>query len=104
MTTFPIREREYVLYFNNPFAEPVFARVLGNIQAAHERSHRKLYVLYQQLAGDLETDRTQNIAMLERSGFLRERHVRFHCRPSRYLLASYDLRIFESTDPALGAV
>jgi len=102
--SFPIREREYVLYFNNPFAEPVFARVLGNIQAAHERSHRKLYVLYQQLAGDLETDRTQNIAMLERSGFLRERHVRFHCRPSRYLLASYDLRIFESTDPALGAV
>jgi hypothetical protein len=87
-----------VLYFNNPFAGPVFAQVLGNVEAAHERSHRKLYLLYQQLANDLETDRTQNIAMLERSEFLRERHVRFPSRRSRHLLGSYDLRIFESVD------
>ena len=69
-----------MLYFNNPFAEPVFARVLRNIQVAHERAHRKVYVLYQQLAGDLETDRTRNIARLRRCAFLRERQVRF---PSR---------------------
>ena len=75
--TFALPEHDCVLYFNNPFAEPVFARVLGNVQAAHERSHRKLHVLYQQLAGELETDRTHNLAMLERSVFLRERQVRF---------------------------
>jgi hypothetical protein len=96
--SFALQEREYVLYFNNPFAEPVFARVLGNAQAAHEGSHHKLYLLYQQLASDLETDRTQNIAMLERSGFLRERHVHFPSRRSRYLLGSYNLRMFESVD------
>jgi hypothetical protein len=96
---FALQEREYVLYFNNPFAEPVFARVLDNVRTAHERSQRKLYFLYQQLAGGLETDLTQNVAMLERSGFLRERHIRYPSRCSRYLLGSYDLRMFESVDP-----
>jgi Methyltransferase domain len=96
--TFALPERECVLYFNNPFAEPVFARVLGNIQAAHERSRRKVYVLYQRLAGDLETDRTSNVAMLERSAFLRENQIRFPSRLSRYLLGSYELRVFESVD------
>ena len=71
-----------MLYFNNPFAGPIFAHVLRNIQVAHERAHRKIYVLYQQLAGDLETDRTNNIAMLERSTFLRE-------KPLRFLLAAH---------------
>jgi SAM-dependent methyltransferase len=97
--TFALPEHDCVLYFNNPFAEPVFARVLGNIQAAHERSHRKLYVLYQQLAGELEADRTHNIAMLERSVFLRERQVRFPSRRARCLLGSYELRMFESVKP-----
>ena len=83
-----------MLYFNNPFAEPIFAQVLANVRAAHERSRGKFYFLYQQLAGELETDRTQNVAMLERSAFLRERHVRFPSRWSRYLLGSYDMRMF----------
>jgi Methyltransferase domain len=96
--TFALPERACVLYFNNPFAGPVFARVLGNIQVAHERAHPKLYALYQQLAGDLETDRTDNIAMLRDSGFLREKQVRFPTRRSRYLLGSYELRVFESVD------
>ena len=96
--TFGLPERDYVLYFNNPFAEPVFAQVLANVRAAHERSRGKLYVLYQQLAGELETDRTHNVAMLERSEFLRPRHVRFPSRRVRYLLGSYDLRMFESID------
>jgi SAM-dependent methyltransferase len=89
-------EHDCVLYFNNPFAEPVFARVLGNVQAAHEHSYCKLYLLYQQLAGELETDRTHNIRMLERSMFLRERQILFPSRRSRYLLGSYELRMFES--------
>ena len=62
--SFPIPERERVLYFNNPFAEPVFARVLANIRAAHDRIPHKSYVLYQRLAGDLEADHTDNIAIL----------------------------------------
>ena len=95
---FALPEHDCVLYFNNPFAGPVFARVLGNVRAAHQRAHRKLYVLYQRLAGDLETDRTGNVAMLQRCGFLCERPVRFPSRLSRYLLGSYELRIFESVD------
>ena len=96
--SFPIPERERVLYFNNPFAGPVFARVLANIRAAHERAPHKSYVLYQQLAGDLEADRTDNIATLQRAAFLRERRVRFPSRRARFLLGSYELRIFESVD------
>jgi len=96
--TFALPEQECVLYFNNPFAEPVFARVLRNIEVARERAHRKVYVLYQQLAGDLETDRTRNIARLQRCAFLRERQVRFPTRRSRYLLGSYELRVFESVE------
>lgn len=96
--TFALPEHACVLYFNNPFAGPVFARVLRNLQVAHERARRKVYVLYQQLAGDLETDRTDNIAMLQGSDFLREKQVRFPTRRSRYLLGSYELRIFESVD------
>jgi hypothetical protein len=96
--TLALPERGCVLYFNNPFAGPVFARVLRNIEVAHERAHRKIYVLYQRLAGDLETDRTNNIAMLECSAFLREKRIRFPSRLSRYLLGSYELRIFESVD------
>jgi hypothetical protein len=72
--------------------------VLRNIHVAREPAHPKVYVLYQQLAGDLETDRTQNIAMLQDSAFLRERQLRFPTRRSRYILGSYDLRIFESVD------
>lgn len=96
--TFALPEHACVFYFNNPFAGPIFARVLRNIQVARERAHRKVYVLYQQLADGLETDRTHNIAMLQDSGFLREKRVRFPTRRSRYLLGSYELRIFESVD------
>jgi SAM-dependent methyltransferase len=96
--TFALPEHACVLYFNNPFAGPIFARVLRNLQLARARARRKVYVLYQQLAGDLETDRTHNIAMLQGSGFLREKQVRFPTRRTRYLLGSYELRIFESVD------
>jgi SAM-dependent methyltransferase len=101
--TFPLPDHDCVLYFNNPFAEPVFARVLANVQAAHQRSPRKLYVLYQQLVGELETDRTNNVAMLECAGFLRQRQVRFPSRRARWLLGSYDLQMFESVDPPAGS-
>jgi len=96
--SFRIPEGDRILYFNNPFAAPVFAQVLANIRAAHERAPTKSYVLYQQLAGDLETDRTDNIAIMQRAAFLRERPIRFLSRRARFLLGSYELRIFESVD------
>jgi SAM-dependent methyltransferase len=96
--SFTIPEHACVLYFNNPFAEPIFARVLRNVQTAHERGHQKIYLLYQQLSGDLETDRTQNVAMLERAAFLREQQVRFRTGFTRFLLGSYELRIFETAN------
>jgi SAM-dependent methyltransferase len=96
--TFALPEHDCVLYFNNPFAAPVFADVLGNIRAAYERSHCKIHVLYQQLAGELEVDRSNNVALLEQSSFLSERQVRFPSTRARYLLRSYELRMFESVD------
>jgi SAM-dependent methyltransferase len=94
--TFELPEGDCVLYFNNPFAEPVFDQVLDNIRAAQERNRSEIYVLYQQLAGELEDDRAQNIAALRRAPFLRERPVRFPSVVTRFLLASHDLHLFES--------
>jgi Methyltransferase domain len=96
-----------VLFFNNPFAEPVFDQVLDNVRAAYERSRPKLYVLYHQLAGELEDDRTDNIAALRRVRFLRERQVRYPSVITRFLLGSHELHVFESateppTHPARG--
>ena len=98
--TFDLPEQDLVLYFNNPFAGPVFDQVLKNIQAAHERSGRKVYVLYQQLASGLEQDPTDNLATLQRCEFLRERAVRYPSRVAGFLLGSYDLRVFESVKDA----
>lgn len=51
---FDLPQGDCVLYFNNPFAEPVFNQVLANVRAAYERERPRIYVRYQQLAGDLE--------------------------------------------------
>lgn len=96
--TFDLPQGDCVLYFNNPFAEPVFTRVLDNVRAAHERARPKIYVLYQQLAQDLETDHAENIAVLQRAPFLHEREVRYPSPIARFLLASHDLRVFETID------
>ena len=45
-TEFPIPDGPAVFFFHNPFDEPVMARVMANIRAAHDRSPREMYVLY----------------------------------------------------------
>jgi SAM-dependent methyltransferase len=94
---FEVPDGDLVLYFNNPFAEPVFSQVLSNIRQAHQRDGRKIYVLYQRLAEGLETDRTNNVALLRHSGFLEERPIEFPSPLARFLLAPYELRVFAST-------
>jgi predicted RNA methylase len=97
---FDLPDRDLVLYFNNPFTEPIFARVLDRIEHACKLGDRKVYVLYQHLAEGLETDRTGNVDLLRQSAFLQERPVHFPSRLTRFLLSSYKLWIFESVGPA----
>lgn len=95
-TEFAIPAQDCVLYFNNPFAEPVMAEVLANVAAAHEAYHKRIFVLYQQLRHEPASDRTENLAMIAALPFLRERRVSLPSLTARVLLGSHSLRIFES--------
>ena len=96
--SFPIPERECVLYFNNPFAEPVFARVLANIRAAHE-PHPAQELRALSTARRRPGGRPHRQHRDPATGHLPPRRpVRFPTRRARLLLGSYELRIFESVD------
>ncbi len=58
------KERE-VLYFNNPFNEPIMAKILANIQRSLKEHSREIFVAYSY--GTPEMDK-----FLESSGFLRK--------------------------------
>ena len=93
---FDIPSNECVLYFYNPFSEHIFRQVLQNIERAHSTHRKKIYVLYQAVAGELETDKTNNVRMLREANFLSERQVRFPTLWDRFLLGSHELNIFET--------
>ena len=98
-TQFDVPRQPCVLYFFNPFGEQVFEQVLKNIERAHRESGKKMYVLYQQVAGDLEESRTSNIHVLRGATFLLERKVRFPSLWDRFLLGSHESFIFETREP-----
>lgn len=87
-----------VLYFHNPFNKQVFEQVLHNIERSHRDYGMKLYVLFQQTGKDLEDAKTENVALLRATTFLRERYLRFPTLYDRFLLGSHDLFIFETAD------
>ena len=94
----PIPEGKCVLYFNNPFSEPVMRRVLGNIEASCLQDPRKIYILYQQLLPELEDDPTENLAILDAARFLKNRKARFPSLASRIRLAPFALKIYETVE------
>ena len=97
---FSVPRTECVHFFYHPFGETVFREVLRNIEEAHIASgRRKAFILYVHVSDQLEVGQADNLALLRNAEFLRERRV--HC-PSwwdRFLLGSYELRLFESLDP-----
>lgn len=97
-TEFVIPRNECVIYFNNPFGEAIFSKVLENIRSAYADCGKKIYVLYSQPRAGLDLNRTENIDLLRRAGWLRERELRLPTLWDRLLLGSYELYIFESHD------
>jgi SAM-dependent methyltransferase len=91
-----IPEGDCVLYFNNPFAEPVMKRILKHIEAAWVQNPRKIYILYQQLLPELEDDPTNNLALLDARRFLKRRKTHSPSFAYRMRLAAYTLRIYET--------
>jgi SAM-dependent methyltransferase len=45
-TEFPIPDEPLVLFLNNPFAEPVMARVVNNMAVSFRRRPRRILVIY----------------------------------------------------------
>jgi hypothetical protein len=92
---FQVPSEPCVLYFNNPFAEPVMARVLENVLASRNgRTDLPAFLLFQQLRREPEQDRTEIIAMLDRLPYLEGGRLTPRRLIDRFLLASHDLRIY----------
>ena len=98
---FEVPRGDCVLYFHNPFGEEVFTQVLMNIERTHREFGNRMYVLYQQVKGELETERSQNVSLLRSAPFLIEQKVRLRTLWDRYLLGSHDLNIFETRDSSI---
>lgn len=99
-TQFEIPRHECLLYFYNPFGEHIFEQVLKNIERAHDECGKKMFVLYQQVVAEFETDKTTNVSLLNAAPFLKERKVRFPTLWDRFLLGSHELHIFETRIPS----
>ncbi|MEM7135693.1 MAG: hypothetical protein AAF500_03890 [Myxococcota bacterium] len=95
-TEFAIPESPCVLYFNNPFSEPVMIQVLARIAESIQSRPRKVFVLYQQALPGLETDIADNLTLLDNSAFLEARPVTIPSLRTRARLRGYLLRVYES--------
>ena len=95
-TQFDNPRGDCVLYFYNPFGETVFREVLKNIERTYKQIGNKIYVLYQQVTDELETDKHSNISLLRAEAFLIERKIQFPTLWDRFLLGSHEFYIFES--------
>jgi hypothetical protein len=101
-TEFDIPSNECIVYFNNPFEETVFSKVLARIEFAHSEYGKTIYVLYSQPRRGLDDNRTENVELLRATEWLVERHYRLPTMQDRLLLGSYELHIFESVrEPVL---
>ena len=98
VTRFDIPCGNSVLYFNNPFSEEVMAAVIRNIEKAHQQGQGTIYVLYQQLKNEPESDSTRNLEMLRAAPFLNEQNARCPTFLDALLLRPYLMRIFKSRD------
>jgi SAM-dependent methyltransferase len=91
--TFELPEGDCILFFNNPFAEPVMRAVLARV-AARVASGQRFHLLYLQLRDEPDSDRTDNLALVRQLPFLVERQARARSVADRVLLGSHVLAVF----------
>ena len=92
---FPIPAGPLVVYFNNPFTEPVMKQVIDNIAASYEADPRPMVLAYQQLR--LDDDPTSNLDLLSTVPFLQPSDRRPRRPYERLLLDVHLLRLFRTT-------
>lgn len=88
-----------VIYFDNPFAEPVMRQVLANLEASYEQEPRPIVAVYQQVIHEGDATRTDNLGMLDDQPFLSGRTLRFRLR-DRPFLRSFVVRIHRTPEVA----
>lgn len=92
----PVPAGPLVVYFNNPFTEPVMSRVLENLGASYHRDRRPMVLAYQQLAED--DDPTGNLDLMAQVPFLRTSDRRPRRAYDRLMLSMFLLRLFVSPE------
>lgn len=97
---FELPDEPIVVYFNNPFAEPVMERVIANLEASYEKRPRPVVVVYQQMLEEWPRwQQTKNLELLDGVSFLTGRTL---APPSgvidRRLLRPFIARAYESPE------
>jgi SAM-dependent methyltransferase len=85
-----------VVYFNNPFREPVMESVIANLTASYRFSPRPIALVYQQLRAEPPETRTRNLELLESVPFVTGRTLAPRRPIDRRLLADWLVRVFET--------
>ncbi len=85
-----------VLYFCNPFTEPLMKRVLSNIEASHRKHGQKIFVLFNQLFHEDAESTANTGALLEAAEFLFRRPLKRRGAMQSLLMRHIDLRIYEA--------
>jgi hypothetical protein len=93
-----------VVYFNNPFAEPVMQSVLENLAASYGRRPRPLVVVYQQMTHEQPGHATRNLELLDSVEFLTPHRLpRPSGRLDRRMVSQFTVWIYESAEIATPA-
>lgn len=96
-TAFEIPMGDCVLFFNNPFNESVMRSVLTRVETSLQQPKSpKIYFVYLQLRDEPESDRTDNLLLLDDCVWLRRIPLRCGNPFEQWLLASHDIAIYES--------
>jgi SAM-dependent methyltransferase len=98
----PIPAGPLVVYFNNPFKEPVMRAVLDNLTASWTADPRPVTLVYQQLRD--EDDPTRNLELLAATPWLDEGvDVVPRGAYRRFMLGMFTVRMFRSPQALSGA-
>jgi SAM-dependent methyltransferase len=100
---FVFPETPLVVYFNNPFPEPLMKQVLSNLGKSYERDPRPVALVYQQLRNEDAEHATRNRELLGALPFLTSQPLRLRGPLNRALLSTYaiDLYVASGTESRL---
>lgn len=93
---FEIPHEPCVLYFCNPFADPMIKLIVRNIEGSYRQHGQKIYLLFQQAVEEEEVSMADPLPILRAAPCLTERPVRVKSFIDRFLLKQVRMMIFET--------